>query len=152
MAKIQNKKARFNYTIEETFEGGLVLKGWEVKSIREGRAQITDAHIYVYRGELFLLNAQVVPLSTVSTHERPEPTRTRKILMHKKEIERLIGRVERSGYTLIPLEMYFSKGKVKLGIGLGKGKKLYEKRDDIGEREWKRTQERLLKNRVRKSI
>ncbi len=129
-----------------------MLKGWEVKSIREGRAQITDAHVYIRQGELFLLNAQVVPLSTVSTHERPEPTRTRKILMHKREIERLIGRVERSGYTLIPLEMYFSKGKVKLAIGLGKGKKLYEKRDDIGEREWKRTQERLLKTKVRKSL
>ncbi|MCD8340206.1 MAG: SsrA-binding protein SmpB [Burkholderiales bacterium] len=150
MAKIQNKKARFNYTIEETFEAGLELKGWEVKSIREGRAQITEAHIYSRNGELFLLNGRVVPLSTASTHEKAEPTRTRKLLMHKSEIMKLIGRSERAGYALLPLEIYFSKhGKVKMTVGLGKGKKLYEKRDEIGEREWRRTQERLLKHKAR---
>ncbi len=150
MAKIQNKKARFNYTIEETYEAGLELKGWEVKSIREGRAQITEAHIFVRNGELFLLNGRSVPLDTASTHEKADPTRTRKLLMHKAEIMKLMGRTDRAGYALLPLEMYFSKkGKVKLTVGLGKGKKLYEKRDEIGEREWRRTQERLLKHKVR---
>ncbi len=127
----------------------MVLKGWEVKSVREGRAHISEAHIFVREGELFLLNSQIVPLKTASTHEKAEPTRTRKLLMHKREIERLMGKVERAGYALIPLDMHFSKGRVKLKVGLGKGKKLYEKRDDIGEREWKRTQERLLKNKAR---
>ncbi len=150
MAKIQNKKARFNYTIEETYEAGLELKGWEVKSIREGRAQITEAHIFVRNGELFLLNGRIVPLDTASTHEKADPTRTRKLLMHKAEIMKLMGRTDRAGYALLPLEMYFSKkGKVKLTVGLGKGKKLYEKRDEIGEREWRRTHERLLKHKVR---
>ena len=107
MALIQNKKARFDYTIEDKYEAGLVLQGWEVKSIREGRAQITEAHIFVREGELFLLNAQVVPLGTASTHEKPQPTRTRKLLMHKKEIMRIIGLIERSGYTLVPLDMHF---------------------------------------------
>ena len=122
MALIQNKKARFDYAIEDKFEAGLVLKGWEVKAIRAGRAQIKESHIFVRDGELFLLNAQVVPLDTASTHEKAEPTRTRKLLMHKHEIMRLIGKVERAGYTLIPLDMHFKSGRVKVEIGLGKGK------------------------------
>ncbi|WP_290150091.1 SsrA-binding protein SmpB [uncultured Parasutterella sp.] len=149
MAIIQNKKARFEYTIEDKFEAGLVLRGWEVKSIRAGGASIKESHIFVRDGELFLLNANITPLKTASTHEKADPTRTRKLLMHKHEIMRLIGRVEQAGYTLIPLDMHFKDGRVKLEIGLGKGKKLYEKRQDASKKEWKRQQERLLKTRNR---
>lgn len=147
MAQIQNRKAWFDYQIEEKFEAGLVLQGWEVKSIREGAASIKESHIFVRDGELFLLNANISPLKTASTHERPDPTRTRKLLMHKKEIMRLIGRVEQAGYTLIPLDMHFKSGKVKVEVGLGKGKRLYEKRQDESKKEWKRQQERLMKNK-----
>lgn len=150
MALIQNKKARFDYTIEDKYEAGLVLQGWEVKSIREGRAQITEAHIFVREGELFLLNAQVVPLGTASTHEKPQPTRTRKLLMHKKEIMRIIGLIERAGYTLVPLDMHFKGGKVKLTIGLAKGKRKFEKRAEESKRDWKREQQRLMKKKMRK--
>lgn len=149
MAIIQNRKAHFDYAIEDKFEAGIVLRGWEVKSIREGGASIKEAHIFVRDGELFLLNAQITPLRTASTHERPEPTRTRKLLMHKHEIMRLIGRVERAGYSLIPLDMHFKDGKVKVEIGLGKGKREFEKRADESKKEWKRQQERLLKNKNR---
>jgi SsrA-binding protein len=149
VAIIQNKKARFDYTIEDKFEAGLVLRGWEVKSIRAGGAAIKESHIFVRDGELFLLNANITPLKTASTHEKADPTRTRKLLMHKHEIMRLIGRVEQAGYTLIPLDMHFKDGRVKLEIGLGKGKKLYEKRQDASKKEWKRQQERLLKTRNR---
>ena len=149
MAIIQNKKARFDYTIEDKFEAGLVLRGWEVKSIRAGGASIKESHIFVRDGELFLLNANITPLKTASTHEKADPTRTRKLLMHKHEIMRLIGRVEQAGYTLIPLDMHFKDGRVKLEIGLGKGKKLYEKRQDASKKEWKRQQGRLLKTRNR---
>ncbi len=150
MALIQNKKARFDYAIEDKFEAGLVLKGWEVKAIRAGRAQIKESHIFVRDGELFLLNAQVVPLDTASTHEKAEPTRTRKLLMHKHEIMRLIGKVERAGYTLIPLDMHFKAGRVKVEVGLGKGKREFEKRADESKKQWKRDQQRLLKTRVRR--
>ncbi len=149
MAIIQNKKARFDYTIEDKYEAGLVLQGWEVKSVREGRAQITESHIFVRDGELFLLNAQIVPLSTASTHERPQPTRTRKLLMHKKEIMRMIGLIERAGYTLVPLDLHFKNGKVKLTIGLAKGKRKYEKRAEESKRDWKREQQRLLKKKMK---
>lgn len=138
-----------DYTIEDKFEAGLVLRGWEVKSIRAGGASIKESHIFVRDGELFLLNANITPLKTASTHEKADPTRTRKLLMHKHEIMRLIGRVEQAGYTLIPLDMHFKDGRVKLEIGLGKGKKLYEKRQDASKKEWKRQQERLLKTRNR---
>lgn len=114
-----------------------------------GGASIKESHIFVRDGELFLLNANITPLKTASTHEKADPTRTRKLLMHKHEIMRLIGRVEQAGYTLIPLDMHFKDGRVKLEIGLGKGKKLYEKRQDASKKEWKRQQERLLKTRNR---
>ena len=151
MAIIQNKKARFDYEIEEKFEAGLELRGWEVKSIRAGGASIKEAHVFVRNGELFLLNANITPLKTASTHEKADPTRNRKLLLHKHEIMRLIGRVEQAGYSLIPLDMHFKDGRVKLELGLGKGKKLFEKRAHaagIGKREWKREQGRLLKNRT----
>lgn len=149
MAIIQNRKAHFDYAIEDKYEAGIVLQGWEVKSVREGGVSIKEAHIFVRDGELFLLNAQITPLRTASTHEKPEPTRTRKLLMHKHEIMRLIGKVERAGYSLIPLNMHFKGGKVKVEVGLGKGKREYEKRADESKKEWKRQQERLLKNRNR---
>jgi SsrA-binding protein len=151
VATIQNKKAHFDYAIEDKFEAGLVLRGWEVKSVREGRAQIRESHIFIREGELFLLNSQITPLDTASTHEKPEPTRTRKLLMHKGEIMRLIGKVERAGYSLIPLDMHFSKGRVKLLVGLGKGKRQFEKRADESKKQWKRDQERLMKTRVKRS-
>ena len=146
MAIIQNKKARFDYEIEENFEAGLELRGWEVKSIRAGGASIKEAHVFVRNGELFLLNANITPLKTASTHEKADPTRNRKLLLHKHEIMRLIGRVEQAGYSLIPLDMHFKDGRVTLPMR--KGKMLLKKGADIGKREWKREQGRLLKNRT----
>lgn len=149
MAIIQNRKAHFDYAIEDRFEAGIVLRGWEVKSIRAGGSSIKEAHVYVRDGELFLLNSNITPLKTACTHEKADPRRTRKLLMHKKEISRLIGKVEQAGYALIPLDLHFKDGRVKLELGLGKGKKQYEKRADESKKEWKRQQERLLKNRNR---
>ncbi len=141
-----NKKARFDYSIEETFEAGLALQGWEVKSLREGRAQITESYVHLRDGEAWLLGAQITPLSTASTHIRPDPTRTRKLLLHRHELDRLIGAVERKGYTLVPLNLHWSKGRAKLDIGLAKGKKAHDKRAAIKDRDWKRQQARILKS------
>jgi len=149
VAIVQNRKAQHDYSIEERFEAGLVLKGWEVKSIRAGRSQIKESHVIIRGAELFLLNAHVTPLRTASTHEKAEPARTRKLLMHGREIAKLIGKVERAGYTLVPLDLHFSKGRVKLAMGLAKGKRQFEKRADESDRQWKREQERLLKSRTR---
>lgn len=149
MAIVQNKKAHHDYSIEERFEAGLVLKGWEVKSIRAGRSQIKESHIIIRGAELFLLNAHVTPLPTASTHEKAEPTRTRKLLLHGREIAKLIGKVERAGYTLVPLDLHFSKGRVKLAMGLAKGKRQFEKRADESKKQWKREQGRLLKQNTR---
>jgi SsrA-binding protein len=143
---IRNKRALHDYFIEERFEAGLVLRGWEVKSVRAGRATITLAHVYVREGELFLCNASLTPADQICTHDKPELTRTRKLLMHKKEIMRLIGKVERSGFALIPLDMHFVKGRVKLTLALARGKKQFEKRSDESKKEWKRDQERIMKN------
>lgn len=143
---VRNKRATFDYTIEERFEAGMVLRGWEVKSVRAGRATINLAHVYVREGELFLCNAQMTPADEVCTHEKTELTRTRKLLMHKKEIERLIGKVERAGYALVPLDLHFVRGRVKLSLALGKGKREFEKRADQSKKDWKREQERLMKN------
>ena len=145
MSIVQNKKAFFDYTVEERFEAGLVLEGWEVKAIRAGQAQLKEAYVIVRGAEIFLLNAHITPLKTASTHISPEPTRTRKLLLNAAEIRKLIGKVERSGYTLVPLDMHFSKGRVKLAIGLAKGKRQFEKRDATREKDWKREQQRLLK-------
>ncbi len=141
-----NKKARFDYSIEETFEAGLALQGWEVKSLREGRAQITESYVHLRDGEAWLLGAQITPLSTASTHIRPDPTRTRKLLLHRHELDRLVGAVERKGYTLVPLNLHWSKGRAKLDIGLAKGKKAHDKRAAIKDRDWKRQQARILKS------
>ena len=142
----ENKKARFDYSIEETIEAGLALEGWEVKSLREGRAQITESYVHLRDGEAWLLGAQITPLGTVSTHIRPDPTRTRKLLMHRGELDRLIGAVERKGYTLVPLNLHWKNGRVKLDVGLAKGKKSHDKRSTIKDRDWKRQQARILKS------
>jgi SsrA-binding protein len=123
-----NRKARHTYFIEETFEAGLMLEGWEVKSLREGRGQISESHIIVRQSELFLLNGVITPLNTVSTHFEPEMSRTRKLLMHKREIDKLMGRVEAQGYTIVPLKLYWKRNRVKVEIALAKGKKQHDKR------------------------
>ncbi|MCI5851897.1 MAG: SsrA-binding protein SmpB [Sutterellaceae bacterium] len=147
--RIVNRKAHFNYAIEEKFECGLVLKGWEVKSVRAGRVQIGDSHVYEYDGELWLCNAHMNPTDEISTHEKANPTRTRKVLMHRHEIMRLIGRVERQGYALIPLDLHFTRGRVKVTLALAKGKREFEKRADESKREWERDRQRLMKTRAR---
>ncbi|HYA59091.1 MAG TPA: SsrA-binding protein SmpB [Burkholderiaceae bacterium] len=151
MSITQNRKALHEYHIEERFEAGLVLEGWEVKSIRAGRAQIDDAYVIVRGGELFLLNAHIGTLPTTSTHVHAEPTRTRKLLLRAEEIRKLIGKVERAGYTLVPLDLHFSGGRIKLSVGLAKGKRQFEKRAAEQERDWKREQSRLLKQKQRSS-
>jgi SsrA-binding protein len=147
MSIVENKKAYHDYFVEEKLEAGIALQGWEVKAIRAGRAQLKEAYVVVKNGEIVLLGAHVTPLPTASTHIRPDPTRTRKLLLHRPEINRLIGKVERAGYTLTPLDLHYSKGRVKLEIGLARGKKQYDKRATVKEREWKREQQRLLRNR-----
>ena len=128
MAIVQNKKAHHDYSIEERFEAGLVLEGWEVKSIRAGQVQLGEAFVIVRDGELFLLNGHITPLKTASTHITPDPMRTRKLLLNAAEIRKLIGKVERAGYSLVPLDMHFVKGRIKLEIALAKGKRQFEKR------------------------
>ena len=141
----QNKKARFDYFIEDRLEAGLALQGWEVKSMRAGKAQLTDSFVIFRDGEAWLLGSHVTPLNTVSTHVVAEPKRTRKLLMNRREIDRLIGLVERKGYTLIALELYWSKNRVKVAVGLAKGKKQHDKRDTEKDRDWKRDKARALK-------
>lgn len=141
----QNKKARHDYFIEEDNEAGMELQGWEVKSIRLGRVQLKESYVIVRDGELFLFGAHISPLPSASTHINPDPTRTRKLLMHKHEISRLIGAVERRGYTLVPLSMYWKSGRVKLKVGLAKGKRQHDKRAALKRREWDREQQRLMK-------
>ena len=145
----QNKKARFDYFIEERFEAGLVLQGWEVKSLRAGKAQLVDSFVMLRDGEAWLHGAHVSPLSSASTHVTAEPTRIRKLLMNRREIDRLTGLVERKGYTLVALELYWSKGRAKLAVGLAKGKKQHDKRTSEKERDWARDKAQILKARVR---
>jgi len=147
MSIVENRKAYHDYFIEEKLEAGLALEGWEVKAIRAGRAQLKEAYVVVKGGEIVLLGAHVTPLPTASTHIRPDATRTRKLLLHRTEINRLIGKVERAGYTLTPLDLHFSKGRIKLEIGLARGKKQYDKRAAVREREWNREKQRLLRDR-----
>ncbi len=147
MSIAQNKKAFHDYFIEQTFEAGLVLEGWEVKSIRAARVQLKEAYVIVQNGELFLIGCHISPLPTASTHVQPDPVRTRKLLLKALEISRLIGLVERAGYTLIPLNMHYTRGRIKLDIGLAKGKKQHDKRQADKEREWAREKQRVLKVR-----
>lgn len=144
---VDNRKARHDYHIEEDYEAGLALEGWEVKSLRAGRAQLKEAYVIVRNGEIFLFGAHFSPLPTASTHVHPDPTRTRKLLMHREEINRLIGAVERRGYTLVPLRLYWKKGRAKLAVALGKGKQQHDKREDIKKRDWQREQARLMRRR-----
>ena len=144
-----NKKAAFNYFFEEKFEAGMVLQGWEVKAIRDGKVQLTDGYVVIRDGELYLIGCQINPLKTASTHVSPDAVRTRKLLMHKDEIKRLIGKVEQKGYTLVPLNLHWKTGRVKCDIALARGKAEHDKRDTIKDREGKREVERALKARHR---
>ena len=141
-----NKKASHDFFIEERYEAGIALQGWEVKSLREGRVQIKESYVTIKEGEAFLFGAHIVPLSTASTHIHPDPTRTRKLLLHRNELNKLIGLVERKGYTLVPTAMYWKKGMAKLEIGLARGKKLHDKRASEKDRDWQREKERLFKH------
>ena len=141
----QNKKARFDFFIEKEYEAGLSLMGWEVKSLRDGRAQLKESYVLVDKGEVFLHGAHFSPLLSASTHVTTDPVRTRKLLLHRDEIDRLVGSVEQQGYTIAPLALYWSRGRAKLKIGLAKGKKQHDKRQTIKERDWKRQQHRILK-------
>ncbi|CEK12079.1 SsrA-binding protein SmpB [Legionella hackeliae] len=142
---VTNKKAHFEYFIENEYEAGLALEGWEVKSLRAGKINLSDAHVIVKYGEAFLLGAQIQPLPTASAHLFPDPTRTRKLLLNRKELNQLIGSVERQGYTLIPLSLYWKHNRVKMKLALAKGKKSHDKRETIKDRDWTRERARLLK-------
>ncbi len=142
-----NRRARHDYTLEDRLEAGLVLEGWEVKSLRAGRANISEAHVLLKDGEAWLLGAGIQPLPSASTHVQADPTRTRKLLLHKEELRRLIGAVERRGYTLVPLSLYWKRGKAKLEVALAKGRRKVDKRAAEREREWQRERQRLLKSR-----
>lgn len=143
-----NKKAKHEYFIEERLEAGLVLEGWEVKSLRAGRAQLQEAYVFIKEAEAWLFGAHVTPLPTASTHIKPDPVRTRKLLLHQSEINKLIGATERRGYTLVPLALYWKKGRAKLEIGLAKGKKQHDKRASEKNRDWQRDKQRLMKVRL----
>jgi SsrA-binding protein len=144
-----NKKALFNYHIEERFEAGMVLEGWEVKSLRMGKVQLTDGYVVIRGGELFLIGCQINPLHTASTHVNPDNVRTKKLLLNKEEIRRLIGKVEQKGFTLVPLNLHWKNGKVKCEMALAKGKAEHDKRDTIKDREGKREVQRAMKHRTR---
>ncbi len=146
MSIVDNKKAFHDYFIEDRFEAGLVLEGWEAKAIRAGRAQIKEAYVILRNGEVFLIGAHISPLTQASTHDRHDPVRTRKLLMHAAEISKLIGKVERAGYALVPVDLHFSKGRVKLTVGLAKGKKQFDKRESEKQRDWEREKNRLMKS------
>ncbi len=146
MAIAENKKAFFDYFIEERFETGLVLEGWEVKSIRAGRAQLKEAYVIIKGGEVFLIGCHISPLPTASTHIHPDPVRTRKLLLHSEQISKLIGKVERAGFTLVPLNMHYAHGRIKLEIGLAKGKKQHDKRHAEKDREWQREKQRVMRH------
>ena len=141
-----NKKAKFDYHLEEKYEAGMVLEGWEVKSMRDGRAQLKESYVIIRNGELFLYGAHISPLVSASTHNVADPTRMRKLLLNRREISHLIGSVEREGYTIVPVALYWKRGRAKLEIALAKGKKQHDKRSAIKDREWKRDKERLMKH------
>lgn len=145
MSIIDNRKAFHDYFIEERYEAGLVLEGWEVKAIRAGRVQLKESYVVLRNGAVWLLGCHISPLATASTHINPDPTRTRKLLLHAEQIKKLIGKVERAGYTLVPLDLHYSKGRVKIEVGLGKGKKEFDKRHTEKERDWQREKQRLMR-------
>ncbi len=143
----ENRKARHDYFIEDRYEAGLSLMGWEVKSLRAGRAQLTEAYVFVRAGEVFMMGAHLSPLNSASTHVIADPTRTRKLLLNRVEIDRLVGAVEREGYTIVPLELYWKQGRAKVRIGLAKGKKQHDKRATEKDRDWQRDKARVLRVR-----
>ena len=147
MSIVENRKAFHDYFIEERYEAGIVLEGWEVKAIRGGRSSIQEAYVMVRGAEIFLIGANITPLPTASTHVTPDPRRTRKLLLNADEIKRLIGKVEQRGYTLVPLNLHYNKGRIKLEVGLGRGKLQHDKRATQKEREWNREKQRLLRSR-----
>ena len=148
MSIVDNRKAFHDYFIEERYEAGLVLEGWEVKAIRAGRAQIKEAYVVMQHAEPYVIGMHVSALPTASTHVRADPTRTRKLLLNAEEIRKLIGKVEQRGYTLVPLDLHYTNGRVKLQVGLAKGKKQHDKRDTEKEREWQREQQRLMRRKA----
>ena len=148
MSIVENKKAFHDFFIEERFEAGLVLEGWEVKSIRAGRVQLKEAYVIVNNAALWLIGSHISALPEASTHINPDPVRTRKLLMRSEEIRKLIGKVERAGFTLVPLNLHFTKGRIKLDIGLAKGKKQHDKREAEKDRDWQREKQRLMRNKV----
>ena len=141
----ENRRARYDYFIEERLEAGIVLEGWEVKSMRAGKAQLAEAYVYIRNAEAFLIGAHLAPLRTASTHKVADPVRTRKLLLHRNELDRLIGATERRGYTIVPLELYWKAGRAKLQVGLAKGKKQHDKRATEKDRDWKRDKARVLR-------
>lgn len=147
MSIVNNRKAFHDYFIEEKYEAGIALEGWEVKAVRAGRVQVKEAYVIVKHSEIFLIGSHITPLPTASTHINPDPTRSRKLLLHIEEIRKLIGKVERAGYTLVPLDMHFTKGRIKVEIGLAKGKKQHDKRETEKNREWDREKARLMRNK-----
>ena len=147
MSIVDNRKATHDSFIEERYEAGLALQGWEVKAIRAGREQIKEAYVIVQGTEIFLIGAHISPLATASTHVHADPVRTRKLLMHGEEIRRLIGKVERAGYALVPLDLHYTHGRIKLAVGLAKGKRQYDKREAEKAREWNREKQRLLRQK-----
>jgi SsrA-binding protein len=147
MSIITNKKAFHDYFVEEQFEAGIALEGWEIKSIRAGRANIKESYVIVRDGEVFIFGMHISPLMQASTHVKPDPVRTRKLLLHAREINRLIGKVERAGFTLMPLDLHYARGRVKLQIGLAKGKKQHDKREAEKDRDWEREKARLMRTK-----
>jgi SsrA-binding protein len=147
MSIIDNKKAFHDYFIEERYEAGIVLEGWEVKAIRAGRVQLKEAYVVLKQAELWLIGCHISALPTASTHVKPDPTRSRKLLLHAQEIRKLIGKVQQAGFTLVPLNLHYTKGRIKLEIGLAKGKKLHDKRASEKEREWARDKARLMRDK-----
>ena len=147
MSIIDNRKAFHDYFIEDRYEAGLVLEGWEVKAIRAGRANIKESYVVIRGAEIFIVGMHITPLESASTHITPDPTRTRKLLLHAEEIAKLIGKVERAGYALVPLDLHYSKGGVKIRVGLAKGKKQFDKRETEKERDWEREKARLIRSK-----
>ncbi len=147
MSIAENRKAFHDYFIEEKYEAGIVLEGWEVKAVRAGRVQLKEAYVIIQRGEIYLIGCHITPLGSASTHVRPDAIRTRKLLLHSEEIAKLIGKVERSGYTLVPLDLHYTRGRIKAQIGLAKGKKQYDKREAEKERDWEREKGRIMRAR-----
>ncbi len=147
MSIADNRKAFHDYFIEEKYEAGIVLEGWEVKAVRANRVQLKEAYVIIQRGEIYLIGCHITPLGSASTHVRPDATRTRKLLLHSEEIAKLIGKVERAGYTLVPLDLHYTRGRIKVQIGLAKGKKQYDKREAEKERDWEREKGRIMRAR-----